>query len=127
MAVFILFGCGLISVLLYILTYQRLRPKKNMLMKTISSTFFLAVGISAYYYNSDSLSYAQWVLLGLGCGFLGDIILAFKEIYPQHRHTFLIAGLLMFFVGHVFYLVALAKHLSYHTCYTLPLFYLLRS
>lgn len=113
MTVFILFGCGLISVLLYILAYQRLQPKKNMLMKTISSTFFLAVGVCAFHYNSDSLSYTQWVLLGLGCGFLGDITLAFKEIYPEHRHTFLIVGLLLFLVGHVFYLVALAKHLSY--------------
>ncbi|MDD4212188.1 MAG: lysoplasmalogenase family protein [Bacilli bacterium] len=114
MEVFIFLGCGILSVFIYIIAYQRLRPVQNITIKTISSTFFVAVGVSAYFRNPDSISYSQWILMGLGCGFLGDIVLACKEIYPLRRHTFVVTGLLLFLIGHVFYLVALAKHLSYH-------------
>ncbi|MFA6627287.1 MAG: lysoplasmalogenase [Bacilli bacterium] len=113
MEVLWLFICGCLSVGFYIYYHSKLTPLQNLLFKTVSSLMFLAVGMVAMIKNPDGKTYAQWIIMGLACGFLGDVVLAGKEIYPIDRHRFVIGGLLLFLIGHVLYLVALVKQLVY--------------
>ena len=48
-----------------------------------------------------------FILLGLICGLIGDVLLDLKVIYPFHDDKYLKAGMVAFGVGHIFYISAL--------------------
>ena len=47
------------------------------------------------------------ICLGLVFGMLGDILLALRFVFKAAKHQFFLAGTLIFFIGHIFYMVAL--------------------
>lgn len=46
------------------------------------------------------------IVIGLLCGMIGDIVLDLKVVYPNNDKYYLNAGMLAFFVGHIFYVVS---------------------
>ena len=81
-----------------------------LILKTIASFGFVAsaiigVGIAAPFIDSWPLIL---IALGLLCGMVGDIILDLKVIYEGNDKYYLNTGMFSFFIGHVFYIVALS-------------------
>jgi hypothetical protein len=81
----------------------------GLLMKTLASFGFVASAIIGMVV-SDATGTTKWVIgliaLGLLCGMVGDIVLDLKVIYPNNDKFYLNSGMLSFFVGHIFYIVA---------------------
>lgn len=79
--------------------------------KTVASFCFIAlallmlaqkIGLNAYF------SYgAIFIVLGLICGLIGDILLDLKVFYNFHKKQFLYAGMTSFLVGHICYITSM--------------------
>ncbi len=79
--------------------------------KTAASFCFVAlallmlaqkIGINAYF------SYgAIFIILGLVCGLIGDILLDLKVFYNFHKKQFLYAGMTSFLIGHLCYITSM--------------------
>lgn len=75
--------------------------------KTLASFAFVALGLFGLISNSSNNNLAGlFLLLGLIAGFVGDIVLDLKVIYPEQNNPYLNAGMLSFGVGHIFYFVS---------------------
>lgn len=70
------------------------RPRLRRLFKILASSGFLVVALSAGAYDSP---YGRWILVGLACSWLGDLLLTVDA-----RSGFL-GGLLAFALAHVAY------------------------
>ena len=73
--------------------------------KALASLSFIALGLVGMN-QTGATTYSLFVLLGLVCGLIGDIVLDNKVVYPDHANVYLNAGMASFGVGHLFYFVA---------------------
>ena len=82
----------------------------GLILKTIASFGFVASAIIGLGVASPFVDTWPLILIALGllCGMVGDIVLDLKVIYEGNDKYYLNAGMYSFFVGHVFYIVALA-------------------
>ncbi|MBQ2864155.1 MAG: hypothetical protein IJE91_01670 [Clostridia bacterium] len=73
--------------------------------KALASLSFVAYGVFSLtqitWFNEGS----AFIIMGLVCGLIGDILLDAKVVYTQDNDAYLNSGMLVFGVGHVFYLV----------------------
>lgn len=80
-----------------------------LLLKTLASFGFVASAVIGLVV-SDTTGVTKWaiglIVIGLLCGMIGDIVLDLKVIYPDSDKFYLNSGMLSFFVGHVFYIIA---------------------
>ena len=106
----ILIACGAIVLIWYVREKIKAYSLKAVLIKSVVSTLFVAVGVYGWYvsaaHGSQGLTCAL-VIMGLICGLLGDIWLDLKYVFPEQRQLFTYAGFASFGVGHVFYLAGL--------------------
>jgi uncharacterized membrane protein YhhN len=91
--------------------------KKSYAFKMVAAVSFVMNGLFGYLFFNKSV-YSKWVLLGLFFGFLGDVIIALEpfikenEKKKKHNTIAVTAGGALFFLGHVFYIVAFAMELK---------------
>jgi len=90
-------------ILIFIICESFLPSNIRFLFKMVASLsyFFLAI----YYFENLS---QILVILGLGLGVLGDLALGLRYILPYKKKC-LISGIIFFFIGHLFYYIALTK------------------
>ncbi len=99
-----------VLVLISVITFICLRITKSgviaLLAKTVASMLFVAYGVfslvNVTYFKPIAVCF---ILMGLLCGLIGDIVLDLKVIYPEHDKIYLNAGMVSFGIGHVFYLL----------------------
>lgn len=80
---------------------------KTIVLKTIASLFFVALGIYCAVTTPGSIPFKVLVNLGLFFGMLGDVLLGFKYITTRTKNIWILAGMFAFAFGHIFYVVAL--------------------
>ncbi|HBP26029.1 MAG TPA: hypothetical protein DD618_03660 [Acholeplasmatales bacterium] len=105
---YVLISLEAIAMILYLTFYFRAGTRITLLLKTLTSGCFLALGILALFYAADA-KFAATVLLGLFCGLVGDIVLGLRRLYRNPKKEFFLSGLFMFFLGHVLYMIAFSK------------------
>lgn len=78
----------------------------GVLTKTIASFCFIVFAlflstskVGGSYYGGYTITF---LLVGLVCGLIGDILLDLKVIYPFHKKKYLAGGMTAFSVGHIF-------------------------
>jgi hypothetical protein len=100
-------GAGMLSLVLFLY----LRVKKGgpvaALVKTLTSIFFLATGITALFANPGNLTWGLLVIFGMIFGLIGDIVLDVRIIYPDDADTWQYGGMFSFLIGHIIFLVAI--------------------
>lgn len=103
----IVFMCfGGLSLVLFILEKTKKYSVKAVLIKCITSLFFVATSaVSLYYKGQHYLT--LFVTLGLFVGLLGDIWLDLKYVFKEHDKEFTYAGFISFAIGHVLYLTGM--------------------
>ena len=79
----------------------------GLLTKILASFMFVTVGLVGIIRDQNAIILSILILLGLFCGFIGDILLDLKVIYKENNDIFLNSGIFSFFIGHLFYLVSL--------------------
>ena len=113
----VLFVIDMVFAALYIKYGLPKVTKKSYVYKMIASGTFVINGLIAYLCYNNSV-FSKWVLLGLVFGWLGDIIIALEPFIKddenkKKRNTIAVtAGGVLFFVGHLLYIVAFLKELT---------------
>lgn len=98
--------CTIISMFVYMYFYFKAPKVIVFALKSLTSLFFVGIGLFCFlkWYSDDV--FALYLLLGLAFGFLGDISLGLRYLYPKLKKMSFLLGILMFFVGHVFYSIS---------------------
>ncbi|MCQ2979044.1 MAG: lysoplasmalogenase [Clostridia bacterium] len=81
----------------------------------ISLTLFILATLVYKYYPIKN---GAFIILGMGCGFIGDFILGvrrLKKINKKTKSILMIFGLISFFLGHIFYLNVFLFNISLET------------
>lgn len=87
------------------------RPFGKLCTKTLASVGFLLVGIlcaCATPLGPGRTSYTVLMLIGLILGLVGDVSLAYQEVFPRKKERYFLLGLGAFLMGHLFYIAAFA-------------------
>ena len=87
------------------------RPFGKLCTKTLASVGFLLVGIlcaCATPLGPGRTSYTVFMLIGLILGLVGDVSLAYQEVFPRQKERYFLVGLGAFLMGHLFYIATFA-------------------
>ena len=102
--------CSGVILIVYIREKIRAYSIKAVLLKSIVSVLFIAVGVYGSWRTAaagNSSLLCPFVLLGLIFGLLGDIWLDLKYVFPEKDEPFTYAGFCVFGIGHVFYITGM--------------------
>lgn len=97
---------------LFLCFYYRLKPIQVLLFKTLTSMCFIALGIIAFNLNKDAKPYFNVMIIGLVFGLLGDVALGVKEVNIDNKAKWILLGITLFFIGHLFYIIAMSKFIN---------------
>lgn len=73
--------------------------------KTLASFCFVLYGALSFTQITWYTKGSVFIILGLICGLIGDIILDLKYVYKEHNDIYLNTGMLAFGIGHIFYFI----------------------
>ncbi len=113
----VLFVIDMVFAALYIKYGLPKVTKKSYVYKMVASGTFVLNGVIAFCFYNNSV-YSKWVLLGLIFGCLGDIVIALEPFIKDnekkklHNTIAVTCGGVLFFFGHLLYIVAFLKELS---------------
>lgn len=82
---------------------------KSFRLKLVCAALFVISGICCMFWADNFSPYAKYMLIGLVFGALGDL---FLHLITDKQIVFGI-GLLSFLVGHIFYIIAFGKAMTY--------------
>ncbi|MBQ5952191.1 MAG: hypothetical protein IJL66_08595 [Lachnospiraceae bacterium] len=102
--------CGAAVLVLYIREKIRAFSVRALVLKSVVSALFIAVGIHGAYaagVRGAMTRMHPFVLMGLLSGLLGDIWLDLKYVFPEKNRSFTLAGFSAFGIGHVFYMTGM--------------------
>ena len=101
----------LMSVIAFLVCRVKFGGLAGVFTKIFASFCFIVLAvflnftkIQPSYYTKISICF---LVLGLVCGLVGDILLDLKIIYPFHDNKYLKAGMVSFGIGHVLYIFAM--------------------
>ncbi|HBP44191.1 MAG TPA: hypothetical protein DD621_06000 [Clostridiales bacterium] len=77
----------------------------GIVLKTLASFCFVLYGMLSYTQITWFSKGSIFIIVGLLCGLIGDIILDLKYVYRESNDIYLNTGMLAFGVGHIFYFV----------------------
>lgn len=118
----------LISWLIYLVFYFKLSRNEVFLLKMLTSLLLLLFGIITYF-RSENPKYALIIVFGLSFGVCGDFFLGMQRIDRKRKQLHLMLGIVAFFCGHIFYLLAFQKYaeLPYYIYFPIAIIIMLLS
>lgn len=133
MSTYAYIAAALSAVMAIIFIYKSYKgtPKEKLFSKSVASLLFLVAaifGLLTPTAGADIPGYGTLLLLGLIFGFVGDVLLETQAVVPEKQKLFFVSGLGSFLLGHVFYIILLAKLASFswlHIVLALALFALI--
>ena len=90
----------------------------GVLIKTLASLSVVAIAITAIYMGGKTRTGVQntsiFIVAGLVCGLIGDIVLDLKWVYQKSKEEalYLTGGMISFAIGHIMYFVAILLYLG---------------
>lgn len=99
----------IIFVPLYDKAYWPEPSKKSLSFKVVAASSFVGIGILGMFLTDNESQYAQIMIIGLICGWFGDILM---HIPSKKDMTCLYIGAAGFLVGHIFYVAAFVNATS---------------
>lgn len=115
MMLWIALSYAIISTLIFIyVESKRNKPLFAWVLKALASFGFILVFVIGFYHrlnDSIPLEIGLFILLGLICGLLGDLVLALRPLQPKEKDkTIIVYGIMFFSLGHIFYLISLISY-----------------
>ena len=102
----ILLSLGAISLSWFLFEKLKGYCLKEVIIKGITSAFFIALGIYALY-TTNLKHFSKFAVLGLVCGLFGDIFLELKYAYRSKEYEYTMAGFIAFAIGHILYITGM--------------------
>ena len=106
----LLLVCGAVLLVVYIREKIRAYSVKALILKSIVSALFVAVGVYGSWLSAAKGAVGPlcpFVVLGLLCGLMGDIWLDLKYVFPEKDEPFTYAGFCVFGFGHILYIAGM--------------------
>lgn len=98
---------AILTTILFIFVRVNKGGALGILTKTLASFCFVLYGVFSLtqitFFNMGSV----FIIMGLVCGLIGDIVLDLKYVYKEQNDIYLNAGMIAFMVGHAFYFAGL--------------------
>ncbi len=106
---------AILSTLVFIYVESKMKkPLLAWVLKALASFGFILVFVIGFKENFMTAIFsdvAWFLLLGLVCGLLGDLVLALRPLQPKEKDkTIIVYGILFFSLGHIFYLISLISY-----------------
>jgi len=103
-------GIAVIMMVIYILVELTQKPLYALFIKALASLSFILLGVTRLLFVQSAYPKSLgWILLGLACGLIGDLVLALRPLRPKEEDKIIIVlGIISFALGHLFYLVGLS-------------------
>ena len=102
---YILGAVSLVLTLIFLVVRTTVGGAFGIVTKSLASFAFIALAMIGLMQTGATV-YSVFVVLGLVCGLIGDILLDNKVVYKEHEKIYLNSGMLSFGIGHLFYFVA---------------------
>ena len=112
---------------LFIYSIVKGQRMKGFYLKGFTSLGFIivfAIGVHDFYIKSNGLTlsildnkyliFTLFIGLGLVCGLIGDLFLEVQYFYEDKKNTQIFSGMVAFFIGHAFYIVALSSLIGFN-------------
>ena len=110
-------GLGIFSLIAFLVLRDNKSSALAIIIKTLTSLFFIATAILAFYtnfkangYSVENVDICLLFVGGLVLGLVGDILLDCKIAYPADEAPFTYAGMAAFAVGHILYISAICEY-----------------
>jgi hypothetical protein len=95
-----------LTTILFLVVRIRVGGVWGVITKTLASFLFVTTALVGLVLNAPTVS-SLFVVLGLLCGLIGDIVLDLKVVYKEDNDKWLNTGMFSFGLGHIFYFIAL--------------------
>jgi uncharacterized membrane protein YhhN len=101
---------AVVMMMIYITVELTQKPLFALFIKALASLSFILLGVTRLLFVQSAYPESLgWILLGLACGLIGDIVLALRPLRPKEEDkTIIVLGIISFAMGHLFYLVGLS-------------------
>lgn len=99
--------CVALAVLFIVIRAKNGACVRCVMAKTIASFAFVMTGAYALTGFASNMGNFIFILLGLICGLVGDILLELKVVYKDDANIYLPYGMLAFGLGHILYFTAI--------------------
>jgi len=127
---FIMLGLGVISLILFLISRDKLSSTKAVILKTLTSVLFILTAVASiiyvsydeYFISFRELFPSMLIVTGLVFGAVGDITLDLKIYFKtlniqlgldkKDRDNMMWTGMVSFGIGHICYLAALTYQLE---------------
>ncbi|MDY0278685.1 MAG: lysoplasmalogenase family protein [Acholeplasma sp.] len=93
-------------------------------LSSLSFVFIYGYGVYNFFIKNDGLDltlsnnkfiyFILFIGLGLICGLLGDLFLEVQYFYEEKKHVQILYGMAAFFIGHVFYILAISALIGFN-------------
>jgi len=102
---------AVVMMVIYITVELTQKPLYALFIKALASLSFILLGVTRLLFVQSAYPESLgWILLGLACGLIGDIVLALRPLRPKEEDkTIIVLGIISFAMGHLFYLVGLSN------------------
>lgn len=116
--------CSICYVLCYLfqLVFLILEKKQKMVatlyLKGLASITFVVLGAISFI-QTGNLFFATFILVGLIFDALADVVFNLRFAFKKIEQLSFLSGTLLFFIGHIFYLVALVPQINHSWLYLL--------
>ncbi len=98
------FGIGLV---INILTRIKKGGTTALFVKIATSMLFVLLSITAVSLKPENYAFGIFIVIGAVFGVIGDILLDLKSIHKEYDNIYLTYGMLVFSVGHIFYIIGI--------------------
>ena len=102
----ILMSVGGLSLVWFLIEKIKAYSIKAVCIKAFTSLLFIALGIYGLC-NTHLKFLGIFIVIGLVCGLVGDILLDLKYVYREKDYAFTLGGFIAFGVGHIFYILGM--------------------
>lgn len=96
---------AVLTTILFIFVRVTKGGAQGILTKTLASFCFVLYGVFSFTQAAVFNVGSVFIIMGLVCGLIGDIVLDLKYVYKEQNDIYLNSGILAFAIGHAFYFV----------------------